>query len=411
MGTQFSRRNSLKLLGAAGVAAMAPSTRAQSLPAITFGGTIPFSGRWAEIGQSVHAGYTTVAKYVNEQLGGLEVGGRKYRLDIKMVDDASDPQRGTTLLQKQIDDGVSLFLGTYSTPMVLPQAALTERARKPMVQAGGGGDAIFSQGYRYVFGMYPRASRSAFPAVDAMTILNPRPQTFIVVYTNDPFSKPQGLGVIARLKDKGFNVLDSFELPFQLQDISAVMTAAREKKPDVLMCLTSDQNSLLIARQMAQNRVDVKMLFTSLGPQAPSFREGLGKYADGITCISTWSPTFPYKDPIFGTTQKFAEYYQANNRVPLIYHQGTAAGCIVAYAHVLKQVGRIDDTEAIRNGLANIDIESLYGRIKFTPEGDGDPVLMGSAVTQVQKGELKVIYPVALKEADPLWPVAPWSQR
>ena len=411
MNAKFTRRDSLKLLGAAGAMALAPAARAQTLPAITFGGTIPFSGRWAEIGQSVHAGYTTVAKYVNEVAGGLEVGGKKYRLDIKMVDDASDPQRGTTLLQKQIDDGVDLFLGTYSTPMVLPQAALTERARKPMVQAGGGGDAIFAQGYKYVFGMYPRASRSAFPAVDAMTALTPKPQTFIVVYTNDPFSKPQGLGVLERLKEKGFTVLDTFELPFQLQDISAVLTSVRDKKPDVVMCLTSDQNSLLIARQMAQNRVDVKMLFTSLGPQAPSFREGLGKYAEGVTCISTWSPTFPYKDPIFGSTQKFAEYYKANNTVPLIYHQGTAAGCIIAYTHVLKQVGKINDTEAIRDGLAKIDIESLYGRIKFTPEGDGDPVLMGSAVTQVQGGDLKVIYPAALKEANALWPVAPWSQR
>ena len=411
MKAKFTRRDSLKLLGAAGAMALAPAARAQTLPAITFGGTIPFSGRWAEIGQSVHAGYTTVAKYVNEVMGGLEVGGKKYRLDIKMVDDASDPQRGTTLLQKQIDDGVDLFLGTYSTPMVLPQAALTERARKPMVQAGGGGDPIFAQGYKYVFGMYPRASRSAFPAVDAMTVLNPKPQTFIVVYTNDPFSKPQGVGVLERLKEKGFTVLDTFELPFQMQDISAVLTSVRDKKPDVVMCLTTDQNSLLIARQMAQNRVDVKMLFTSLGPQAPSFREGLGKYAEGVTCISTWSPTFPYKDPIFGSTQKFAEYYKANNTVPLIYHQGTAAGCIIAYTHVLKQVGKINDTEAIRDALAKIDIESLYGRIKFTPEGDGDPVLMGSAVTQVQGGDLKVIYPEALKEANALWPVAPWSQR
>jgi branched-chain amino acid transport system substrate-binding protein len=416
MDKKITRRQSIKLLGAtAAGTVLAPAiigrASAQSLPAITLGGTIPFSGRWAEIGQSVHAGYTTVAKYVNEVAGGLQVGNRKYRLDVKMVDDASDPQRGTTLLQKQVDDGVEFFLGTYSTPMVLPQAAITERARKPMVQAGGGGDPIFSQGYKFVFGMYPRASRSAFPAVDAMEALSPKPKTFTVVYTNDPFSKPQGLGVIARLKSKGFEVLDEIELPAQVQDASAIITAVKARTPDVVMCLTSDQNSLLIARQFAQTRTDVKMLFTSLGPQAASFREALGKYGDGITCISTWSPTFPYKDPIFGTTQKFAEYYRANNTLPLIYHQGTAAGCIIAYAWALQQVGKVDDPIAVRDALARIDIESLYGRIKFTPDGDGDPVLMGSAVTQVQKGEIKVIYPGTVKEAEALWPIQPWSTR
>ncbi len=414
MAYRITRRGSIKAFSAAvGMAALGRGDKAaaQSQPVVTFGGTIPFSGRWAEIGQSVHAGYQTVVKYVNEVQGGVDIGGKRHRLELKLVDDASDPQRATTLLQKQIDDDVQFFLGSYSTPIILPQAALTERARRPMVQAGGGGDPIFTQGYKFVFGMYPRASRSAFPAVDAFEALSPKPRTFTVVYTNDPFSKPQGLGVIERLKEKGLQVVKTFELPAQLQDVSAVLTSVREDQPDVVMCLTSDQNSLLIARQMAQSRTDVKMLFTSLGPQAASFREALGKYADGITCISTWSPTFPYSDPIFGSTAKFAEYYRANNTLPLIYHQGTAAACIVAYVSVLQQVGRIDNPIAVRDALAKLDIESLYGRIKFTPEGDGDPVLMGSAVTQVQGGDIKVISPERLREAPPIWPIEPWSKR
>lgn len=413
MARNISRRTSLGFLGivAGTVAGRVGVLRAQTLPTVTFGGTIPFSGRWAEIGQSVNAGYQTVAKYVNEVNGGLDVGGKKYRLDIQLVDDASDPQRATTLLQKQIDDGTQYFLGSYSSGIILPQAAIVNRARRPMVQAGGGADAIFTQGYRYIFGMYPRASRSAFPAVDALAGLNPKPKTFTVVFSNDPFSKPQGEGVINKLKERQFEVIETFELPGQVQDVSAMLTSVRAKTPDVLMCLTTDQTSLLIARQLAQAKIDLKMLFTSLGPQTASFRDALGKYADGITCISTWSPTFPYMDPIFGSTARFAEYYRANNTVPLIYHQGTAAACIVAYCWALQQVERVDDGNAVRDALARIDIESLYGRIKFTPEGDGDPVLMGSAVQQVQGGQTKVVFPVALREAPMQWPIQPFSER
>jgi branched-chain amino acid transport system substrate-binding protein len=74
-------------------------------------------------------------------------------------------------------------------------------------------------------------------------------------------------------------------------------------------------------------------------------------------------------------------------------------------------VGRVDDGNAVRDALATIDIESLYGRIKFTPEGDGDPVLMGSAVQQVQGGQTKVVFPVALREAPMQWPIQPFSER
>lgn len=415
MNTHFTRRKSLKVLGAvAGAAAIAPLARnayAQAMPVITIGGTIPFSGRWAEVGQSVYTAYMTVAKYINEVNGGLQVGNRRHRIEVKMVDDASDPQRATSLLQRQVDEGVQFFLGSYSSPIVLPAVAITERARKPMVQAGGGADAIFTQGYKFTFGIFPRASRSAFPAVDALDQLNPKPKTFIVVYSNNPFSKPQGLGVIERLKAKGYQVLEVVELPAQIQDVSALIESIRSKTPDAVLCLTADQESLVIARQMAQARSDVKMLFTSLGPQTATFRDALGKYAEGITCISTWSPSFKFKDPVFGTTEKYVEYYKANNKLPIIYHQGTGAACMIAYAWALQQVGKADDPIAVRDALARIDIESLYGRIKFTPEGDGDEVLMGSAVTQVQGNDVKVIFPTALKEATPIWPMQPYSKR
>ncbi|MGO4392298.1 amino acid ABC transporter substrate-binding protein [Variovorax sp. M-6] len=415
MEKKVNRRRSLELLGgvagAAAIASFSRSARAQPMPAITLGGTIPFSGRWAEIGQNVHSAYQTVAKYVNEVAGGLQVGNRRYRIEVKMVDDASDPQRATSLLQRQVDDGIQYFLGSYSSPIVLPMTAITERARRPMVQAGGGADAIFDQGYKFVFGIFPRASRSAFPAVDAFELLTPKPRTFIVAYTNNPFSKPQGLGVIQRLKAKGFQVLDTLELPAQLQDVSALVEAVRSKSPDIVVCLTGDQESLLIARQLAQARADVKLLFTSLGPQSASFREALGKYGEGITCISTWSPTFKFKDPIFGSTEKYVEFYRANNKLPMTYHQGTGAACMVAYAAALQKAGRVDDPIAVRDALATLDLESLYGHIKFTPEGDGDPVLMGAVVTQVQGSEVKVIHPASLKEAPAIWPMQPWSKR
>ena len=84
---------------------------------------------------------------------------------------------------------------------------------------------------------------------------------------------------------------------------------------------------------------------------------------------------------------------------------------MIAYAWALQQAGKADDPIAVRDALARIDIESLYGRIKFTPEGDGDEVLMGSAVTQVQGNDVKVIFPTALKEAAPIWPMQPYSKR
>src|SRR5690606_9089014 len=119
----------------------------------------------------------TAVKYFNEVLGGIEVGGERYMLELNLFDDASDPSRATTLIQRQVDQGVTLFLGSFGSNIVLPTAAIVDRARRPMVQAGGGSDLIFTQGYRYVFGIFTRASQQFWSSVDFFANLNPRPQT------------------------------------------------------------------------------------------------------------------------------------------------------------------------------------------------------------------------------------------
>ena len=209
----INRRN---VITAAGGAALAlPAIRraaAQAAKTITFGGSIPLSGGAAETGLNVNNGYKTAVQFINEQ-GGVEIGGTRYKLDIKLFDDASDPSRAVNLIQRQLDDGVDFFLGSFGSNIVLPTAAVTERAEKPMVQAGGGSDQIFSQGYKYVFGMFPRATRQFRSTAAFIKTLAPAVQNYSVIFTNDAFSKTAAQGVVAAMKDQGIPMLESYSFP------------------------------------------------------------------------------------------------------------------------------------------------------------------------------------------------------
>ena len=98
--------------GVAATAVGAPFVRRADAQAkkIIFGGSVPASGRAAETGLNVQNGYMTAVKYINEVLGGVEIAGEKYQLELRLVDDASDPARATTLVQRLIDEGVDFFL-------------------------------------------------------------------------------------------------------------------------------------------------------------------------------------------------------------------------------------------------------------------------------------------------------------
>jgi branched-chain amino acid transport system substrate-binding protein len=314
------------------------------------------------------------------------------------------------LIQRQIDEGTNLFLGSFGSNIVLPTAAITERAKKPMVQTGGGSDAIFTRGYKFVFGMYPRATRQ-FAATAAMfKSLQPLPQTYSVIWTNDAFSKTAAEGVRISCDAAGFKRIEGYELPAKPTDVSSVLGSVRSTNPDLLVCVMHDQNSLLVARQMVATNTNVKLLFQGLGPQLASFREALGKHSDYLCCSTYWDENVPFKDKFFGDSKKFVEYYKTKFTRPIAYHTAGAAACIETYVLAM-QAAKSTDPEKVRDALAKADYETFYSRIKFTPEGDGDELLMGGMIGQVQKGKLEIVFPAAAASAKPLYPQPTWDKK
>jgi branched-chain amino acid transport system substrate-binding protein len=408
---RLDRRNFVKLVGATAAvsAPMIRPARAQAKK-LVFGGSVPLSGRAAETGLNVHHGYQIAIKHFNEVQGGVEIAGEKYMLELRMFDDASDPARATTLIQRQIDEGVDFYLGSFGSNIVLPTAAITERAKKPMVQAGGGSDQIFNQGFKYVFGLFPRATRQFISTIEFFKSITPLPKTFSVIMTNDAFSKTQGEGAVNDAKAAGFQLLETYTLPEQITDVSSVMASVRGKTPDLLICTTHDQNSLLITRQMIASNTNVPLLYQTLGPQLQTYRETLGKFANALCVQIYWDERATYKDKFFGSPAQFAEYYRRNDQRPLAYHTAGGATCIALYIHAM-QTAKSLKTDVVRDALAATDLETIYGRVKFAPEGDGDAILLGPAIGQVQKGQVELVFPASAKTANLVYPSPKWTEK
>lgn len=411
----FRRRDFLRTLGAggAGLALGSPllmRSASAAGNAIVLGGSVPMSGPYAETGLNVLNGYRAAIKHINDDLGGVKVAGKTYRLELKLFDDASDPSRATTLIQKQLDQGVQFFLGSFGSKIVLPTCAITDRARKPMVQAGGGSDLIFTQGRRYVFGIFPRASRQFISSIKFFESLEPKVKTISIIYTNDPFSKFQANGANKGCQDAGIKVLDFVQLPSQVSDVSAVLASVRNNRPDILVTNTHDEISILIAKQMISSGTNVNMLYQTLGPQTAAYRETLGKYANTVVTQTYWDEHTTYSGKVFASPKAFADYYRAHFKRPLVYHMASGAACVVSYLLAMQNANSLEP-EAVRNALAALDVETFYGHIRFTKDGDGDAVTMGAKIAQIQNDKVEVVFPQAGASAPPIYPSPPWKAR
>jgi branched-chain amino acid transport system substrate-binding protein len=410
--TNISRRDLTHsaVAGAALAATGVRQARAQAVKTITLGGSVPFSGAQANTGLNVYEGYQVVVKYINDKLGGFKVGEETYKLQLNMIDDASDPQRAVTLIQKQIDDGVDFFLGSFSSGIVLPTVAVTERARKPMLQAGGGSDQIFTHGYKYSFGIYPRASRQLVSYVDMLRSMKPQVQSVSLMVTNDPYGIPLASGAADAIKEAGLTLIDTYRLPPTVTDVSGVLSAIRGNPPDVLIAVTHEEISQLVIQQMVATDTNVKMLYMPLGPEIEAFRKTLGKYSDELLTLQFWDPRLKYPDPIFGSTQVYYEWLKATSQRIWSNQTVAASTCIICFVKAMQNAGSLDPAK-VRDAIAALDFTTFYGPVKWTPQGDGDPVAMGAKVGQVQNGTMEVVYPAEAATAKFVFPTTPWASR
>ncbi len=353
-----NRREIIKAAGAGSALAILGSRDvfAQAQNVITFGGSIPMSGKEGDTGLNVLQGYKVAVQFINEKLGGVRIGDTKFTLDLQMFDDSSDPQRATTLIQKQVDAGIDFFLGSFSSAIVLPTAAITERAKKPMVQAGGGSDQIFARKFRYMFGMFPRASRQLASLTELLKSMGGQVKTCSLITTNDPYSKTQADGAAVMLKDAGIEVLDAFRLPPSATDVSGVINDLRARTPDALICNTHQQELALITQQLVSTGTDVRLLFATLGPELTTFRSNLGKYVEDMTFLQYWEPRFNFSDPIFGSSQEYYKYYTSVTDRKGSYQTAAASACIVSYVKAMQDTGSVNP-EKVRDALAALDYE------------------------------------------------------
>ncbi|MDH3283072.1 MAG: ABC transporter substrate-binding protein, partial [Gammaproteobacteria bacterium] len=191
----------LQLLGKFGVVAgMALGLMAGVAQAKVEGDTIILGAALSETGKystnGIHAknGYNLAVKRINE-MGGVKVGGKSYKLDIKYYDDESTPARGAQLAERLIkQDGVEFMLGPYSSGLTKAIAPITEKYGIPMVEAEGASRSLFTQGFKYLFAVLSTSEQYLASAIGLAAELaeksgkKPSDVKVAMAFENDPFS-------------------------------------------------------------------------------------------------------------------------------------------------------------------------------------------------------------------------------
>ncbi len=101
---------------------------------------------------------------------------------------------------------------------------------------------------------------------------------------------------------------------------------------------------------------------------------------------------FPYKDPVFGSAQEFADAIQKKYGHAADYVQAAGAAGLVAQQAAIETLGLTPplgekEREAMMEQLHKQDIQTLYGRVKFG--ADGGIVQKPPIAVQIQGGQVR----------------------
>ena len=377
---------------------------------IVIGVPMSITGSQSKEGALAKQGYDLWKQWVNGQ-GGIDVKGTRHKVQLVYEDDQSKADISAQLSQKLIaEEKAQFLLGPYGSATTASDAVVAEKNGVPMVEGNGAAQAIFNQGYKYVFGVLSPANVYLQGVLDMAATLTPRPTTIGMLSADDNFSLEVAKAVTDYAPIKGFQVVYSDRYPNGSTNLSGLVANAKARSPEILLNSGHLQEAIAINKAAKDLKLDAKVFAYSVGPSTPDFIAALGRDADYVFDGSQWTPQVKYKPAFFLSVADYVAAYrkQFTTLDDPDYHVAESTAACLALQRAIENAGSLKP-DKVRDALASLDVMTFFGRLKFDSRGINTYKPM--VVEQIQSGKHHTVWPNDVADARPAYPTPSWSAR
>lgn len=384
--------------------------------AILVGYPASITGRFETLGKQGLHGIQMWAEDVNKQ-GGIFVKeyGKKIPVKVVYFDDKSDKDTTLRLTERLIlEEKADFLFSPYSSGLAFAAAPIAEKQKKIMLAWGASSDDIWTQGWKYIVGIYTPASLYQASALEFLKSKIPKARVAFIT-EDEIFSVSSHKGGQAKAKELGFEIVYVDRYPQNPTDLSPILLKLKEIKPDAIFADGHLKDNVLIVKQLAEYKVDVKLISITSGAAAATFWKDVGPSTEYVLAPSQWEPVEmdPTKIPNwFGekiSPRKWADKFKERWGYEPDYRAASAIGAALTLHAAIEKAGSID-TEKVRTALTELDIVTILGRYKVDPNTLNQ---IGHEMLLVQwiKGKKVVVGPPEFAEATPVYPIPMWEER
>lgn len=393
----FPTRISASLaLAVAGFAAATSIASAQDV--IRFGAPLPITGPLAPEAVKQQQGYDLWAEQANKA-GGINVGGKKYKVEIVYSDYQSNTPRSVQTTEQMItQEKVNFMFGPFGSGAAKAASTIAEKYKMPMLAATASSVQVYDQNYKYLFGTFTPNDTLTTPLTKLVKAKATDVKKVAILARNDLFPLAIAQEMEKSAKENGLEVVYFEKYAINTLDHSATLSQIKSLAPQWIFVTGYTNDLLLVRKQMADQQIKAGVVTMIAGPAYQEFIDSAGPNAENISSASWWHPAEKYdgKD-IFGSTANFVKLFKDKYKAEPDYAHASAAVCGALFQMAIEKAGSLD-RDKVRDELAKMDVETFWGPVKFGANGQINS--LEPPVFQIQGGKPIVLFPDAIKQGD-----------
>ena len=399
------RLAALAVASALAVAACAPSQSKDSNSGdgkvpdkIVVGSTLPLTGVESKTGGLYKQGYQLAVEEVNAA-GGIDVGGKKVKVELKLLDDTSDQAKAVNLAQRLItSDKVNFFLGTYSTSLVEAQSTVAEQNKIPYVNGGGAATSIYAKGYKWIFSTLATVENLATTEmgwIDEQQKAGklPKPAKIAVVWENTSHGEDfrKGIREFAKKSNGGYEVVVDESFALDGKDFSAVLNKVKAAKVDLFMVDAHLPDFITMHRQYLSSGMCNKLVtYGARGTEADA-RAALGqKGVDYVLSAVWWNSQLGDK----GLNKQFVDSFTKKFGKAPEWYQAVSYEAARALFTAISNAKSVDKTK-VRDELSKLEMDSILpgGKLSFPADQGGQADYPFVVQQNLPDGSSPIVFP------------------
>ncbi len=348
------------LIGLAGCGKKDDAAGGASGSIVKIGIAAPLTGPQAHIGTDIKNGVQLAVDELNGK--GVEIEGKRVKLELLAEDDQADPKTATLVAQKLVDSGAVAVVGHFNSGASIPASRIYSDAGIPQISPGSTNPKYTQQGYKTTFRVLANDLQQG-KVIGEFAVKNLNAKKVAII--DDRTAYGQGLAdeVEKAVKASGGEIVAREYTSDKATDFLAILTSIKGKQPDAVVFAGIDPQAGPMVKQMRSLGMDAKFIGGD-GWQTPNFIKLGGADAEGAMASIPGLP----KDEMPGG-KKFLENYKAkfNKEVELFAPFGYDA--VYVFVDAMKRAGSSDPAKFLPE-IGKTSIDGVIGPIAFDDKGD-----------------------------------------